>query len=241
MHTLLWMLLGLLAAAPLHAADDVRDPWQGMNRKVFAFNDVLDRHVATPVARGYQAVTPAFVDTAVTSFFRNLGDVTNGVNFALQGEGGKSFGSLQRVIANTLIGLGGVIDVASPGGVPRHDTDFGITLGKWGVSSGPYLVLPVWGPSSPRDASGVLADMVIGPLPDPLTVVDKESVRYGLEALMIVDKRADLLQYEQAVIGDRYTFMRDLYLQNRDFEVKGAPAGDPFLDDEEDVDEAAGR
>lgn len=226
------LLLLCVFAAPASATEDPRDPWQGMNRKVFAFNDAFDRHLATPVARGYQAVTPVVVDTVITSFFRNLGDVTNSVNFALQAEGVQSLTSLQRVIGNTMIGLGGLVDVASQAGVPRRDTDFGITLGKWGVGSGPFLVLPFWGPSSPRDAVGLGADLVISPLPEPLTVLEDDAWRLGLQGLQLVDRRADFLQYEQALIGDRYSFLRDLYLQNRDYEVNGKPANDPFLDEE---------
>lgn len=221
-------------AAPALAENGERDPWQGMNHRIFAFNDTLDRYIATPVAKGYRYVLPEPADRAVTAFFRNLGDVTNSVNFALQGEGGKSFVAAQRIVANTLVGLGGLVDVASAAGVPRHDTDFGVTLGKWGVGSGPYVVLPFWGPSTVRDAGGLGVDMVIGPLPEPLTLVEEDATRYGLTGLMLIDKRADLLQYEQALIGDRYAFMRDLYLQNRDYAVHGAPAKDPFLDEEAD-------
>jgi len=226
-------LLCLLGLAPLAGAgEDPRDPWQGMNRQVFAFNDAFDRYLGTPLARGYQAVTPAALDTAVTAFFRNLGDVTNGVNFVLQGEGRQAATALQRVTGNTLAGLGGFIDIASLAGVPRRETDFGVTLGKWGVSSGPYLVLPFWGPSSPRDAAGLGVDLVIAPLPAPLTLVEEDAPRFGLQGLQLVDRRADLLQYEQALIGDRYSFLRDLFLQNRDYQVNGKPAEDPFLDEE---------
>lgn len=227
-------LCALCVVAPAWASDDPRDPWQGMNRKVFAFNDAFDRHLATPVAKGYQAVTPVVVDTAVTAFFRNLGDVTNSVNFALQGDGAQSLTSLQRVVGNTMVGVGGLIDIASLAGVPRRETDFGVTLGKWGAGSGPFLVLPFWGASSPRDAAGLGVDLVISPLPEPLTVLEDDTWRLGLQGLQLVDRRADLLQYEQALIGDRYSFLRDLYLQNRDYQINGKPAEDPFLDEADD-------
>lgn len=227
-------LCALCVVAPAWASDDPRDPWQGMNRKVFAFNDAFDRHLATPVAKGYQAVTPVVFDTAVTAFFRNLGDVTNGVNFALQGDGAQSLTSLQRVVGNTMVGVGGLIDIASLAGVPRRETDFGVTLGKWGAGSGPFLVLPFWGASSPRDAAGLGVDLVISPLPEPLTVLEDDTWRLGLQGLQLVDRRADLLQYEQALIGDRYSFLRDLYLQNRDYQINGIPAEDPFLDEADD-------
>lgn len=232
MHRLCVLLI-LAGSAPAFASEsDTRDPWQRMNRVVFNVNDTLDRHVAIPLARGYRAATPAFVDRGITAFFRNLDDVSNGVNFVLQGEGGKAAGALGRVTMNSWLGLGGVIDVASAGGLPRHDTRFGTTLGKWGVGNGPYLVLPALGPSSLRDAPAMLFDMTVNPLQQPLTVVDEDAVRLGLEFVDLVDTRADLLDYEQAVVGDRYTFIRDAWLQSRDFDVHGAPEKDPFLDDE---------
>lgn len=215
------------------ASDAVdRDPWQPFNRTVFAFNEGFDRLLGKPLARGYQALTPGFVDNAVTAFFRNLADVSNGANFVLQGEGGKAANALGRVVTNTLIGVGGVIDVASAGGLPRHSTGFGTTLGKWGAGSGPYLVLPFMGSSTLRETVALPVDMVFEPLPEPLTFFPDDATRVGLEMLMVVDVRADLLKYEQAVIGDRYTFLRDMYLQHRDYDVHGAPARDEFLDDE---------
>lgn len=214
------------------ADNGARDPWEGFNRGVFAFNEWFDTWFGKPVARGYQAVTPEFVDVRVTRFFNNLGDVTNAANLALQGEGRQALDATGRVIANSSVGLGGLFDVASAGGIPRRETDFGTTLGKWGVPSGNFLVLPFLGPSTVRDAGGIPVDWAFSPLVKPWTLFNDESTRYGLEVLGLVDKRADLLQYEQAVIGDRYVFLRDLYLQNRDYEVDGAPASDPFLDED---------
>lgn len=227
---LLAIALSLPAAA--YADNGARDPWEGFNRQIFAFNEWFDRVAGTPIARGYQKATPEFADKAVTSFFRNLGDVSNLVDFALQGEGSKSMHSTARVLANTTLGLGGLVDIATKGGIPRYDTRFGTVLGKWGVESGPYLVLPFLGASTVRDAAGIPVDWTLNPLPDPLTVFDDDVVRLGLQGLMYVDLRADLLQYEQAIIGDRYVFLRDVYLQNRDYDVHGAPAKDPFLEDE---------
>lgn len=233
-RTVAALMLAIASSLPasLQADEGGRDPWEGFNRRVFAFNEWFDRVAGKPVAHGYQRVMPAFADTAVTSFFRNLGDVSNAVDFLLQGEGGKAAQSTGRVVANTLIGVGGLIDIASAAGVPRHDTRFGTTLGKWGAGSGPYLVLPFLGSSTLRDTAGIPVDWTVNPLPEPVTLFEADRIRLGLEALLMADTRADMLQYEQAIVGDRYVFLRDIYLQNRDYEIDGAPERDPFLDDE---------
>lgn len=228
-------LLALLAAGTATAGDNP-DPWEGFNRKVFAFNDTLDRYVMTPVARGYRAVTPAFVDRSVSHFFANLHDVADIVNYALQGNFTGSRDNALRVIGNTTVGLAGLLDPASAGGIANQDTYFGATLGKWGVGQGNYLVLPFLGPSTVRNTAGIPADWILNPLPEPWTLFGDESNRLWLEALGFVDMRADLLDYEQAIIGDRYSFVRDVYLQHDDFHVDGGAGPDPFLD--EPVDDA---
>lgn len=231
--------LALLYAATAHAdPGNPRDPWEGMNRKVFVFNDKLDTWVMKPVATGYRKVTPGFVRSSVTHFFNNLHDVEDVFNFALQGDLRDSRDNLLRVIGNTTVGLGGLLDPASAGGIPNHDTDFGTTLGKWGVHSGNYLVLPVLGPSTVRATVGLPVDWTLHPLEAPLTVFPDTVTRYSLEALDFIDIRAGLLDFDQAIIGDRYSFIRDAYLQHSDFHVKGNAARDPFLDDSGD--DAAG-
>lgn len=235
MRHLLRCLLATLLFAMTTAAvagSDPRDPWEGFNRKVFVFNEWFDRWLGKPVARGYQAITPTVVDKHITYFFRNFDDVTNAINLALQGKGREALDTTGRVIANTSLGLGGLFDVASAGGIPRRVTSFGTTLGKWGMGSGSYLVLPFLGPSTLRDAAGVPADWVFNPLPTPLSVVSEDADRYALEGLGLIDQRADLLRYEEVLVGDRYVFLRDIYLQHRAFAVDGAPAADPFLEGE---------
>lgn len=242
------LLLSLLMLPSLATAADPRDPWEGFNRKVFAFNDWADRWFMTPVAKGYQAVTPEAVDRHVTHFFNNLRDVVDTFNHALQGEGRHAAEGTVRVLANTTLGVAGIFDVASAGGLPRRDNGFGTTLGKWGVGSGPYLVLPFLGMSTVRDAAAIPVNMWAHPLEPPGTLVPRDGPRLALEALDLIDMRADLLRYEQAVVGDRYGFLRDIYLQRRAFEVRGQrnPAEDPFLDDDfgdedaGDADDAAG-
>lgn len=228
---LLLALFALPSSSALAASD--RDPWEGFNRKVHAFNDTVDRWFLKPLAKGYRAAAPEGVDRTVTRFFNNLHDLPDTVNFALQGEFAYSRDSLVRLVGNTLVGLGGLADPATAGGVPNRDTHFGTTLGKWGVGSGPYVVLPFFGPATVRRTAGLPVDWTLNPLPLPWTVIDDEheALRYGLEFLDLVDTRADLLDLEEAVVGDRYTFLRDIYLQKSDFEVDGAAKEDPFLDD----------
>lgn len=227
------LLLTLCVAGNASAAD-ARDPWEGINRKVFAFNEFADRMVLKPAAIGYQAITPDAVDRSVTHFFNNIADLTHAANFALQGEGGLAADSSLRFLVNSSLGVGGLLDVASPGGIPRRDTGFGSTLGKWGATSGPYLILPFLGPSTVRDAAGIPVDWTFDLLQEPHTLIERERARYALTVLQLVDLRADLMRYEPAIVGDRYTFLREVYLQGRDFDVQGgqSPAADPFLDDD---------
>lgn len=227
------LLTGLLAAAaPALAMEDPRDPWQGFNRGVFAFNEFADKYVAKPVAQAWRAVLPEPVDRGVTNFFQNAGDVANAFNFALQGEGRTAAETGMRVLANTTLGAAGFFDVAARGGLQRRNTDFGITLGKWGAGSGPYLVLPFVGPSSGRDVFRYPVDWVVGPIAPPLTLMEHDPTRAAVEAVGIIDLRADLIPLEASIVGDKYVYLRDIYLQQRDFQVSGKLPKDDFLDDD---------
>lgn len=208
------------------------DPLESYNRSMFAFNDTLDQYVAQPVAKGYQNVTPKPVRTGVSNFFANLGDVGNTINNLLQGKGADAADSFVRVAVNTIFGLGGLFDVATEAGVARHPQDVGLTLGTWNVPSGPYLVLPLFGPSTVRDGVGTVGDIYL----DPVTYMDAD-VRGPVRALGIVNTRANLLGatdlLEQAAL-DKYTFVRDAYLQQRRYRLqKDADKGD--LPNYEDV------
>jgi phospholipid-binding lipoprotein MlaA len=189
------------------------DPLEPLNRTVFQFNDGLDRAVIKPVATAYQNVTPALVRTGVTNFFGNISDVWSVVNNVLQAKPQAAIESFFRVTTNTLWGLGGIFDVASDMKIPKHSENFGQTLGHWGVASGPYLVLPVFGPSNVRDSFGRLVDSK----GDLVTQgVDNVSVRNSLVTLRLVNLRASVLGLddflEQASL-DKYTFVRDIYMQ----------------------------
>jgi phospholipid-binding lipoprotein MlaA len=194
---------------------ELQDPWEGFNRGVFNFNESLDRAILKPVAQGYRFIMPDVAEQGVSNFFDNLRDVVTFFNNVLQLKPVEATQDLSRVLINTTIGIGGLFDVATAMDIPKNDEDFGQTLGAWGVESGPYLVLPLFGPSTVRDGVGIIPDMYL----DPLNQVESDELRYGLKALKVVDKRASLLDREGVITGDRYTFIRDAYLQKREFEV----------------------
>lgn len=203
------------------------DPWEGFNRAMFNFNETLDTYALKPVAQGYKAVTPDIVETGVGNFFGNLSDFGSLLNNVLQLKGEAAAQNLMRVLVNSTIGLAGIIDVATPIGLPEHEEDFGQTLGYWGVETGPYLVLPFFGPSNVRDGVGLVADSAV----DPLDEVEPIRTRNQLYALRVIDNRAQLLAAENLINGDRYTAMRDAYLQRREFLINDGQV-DADFDDE---------
>ena len=192
-----------------------KDPLEGVNRAVFSFNDGLDRAIIKPVATGYKAVMPEIARTGVTNFFANLGDLWIGVNNALQGKIGAGVSDIGRFLMNSTAGILGLFDVASSAGLEKHNEDFGQTLGRWGVGSGAYVVLPILGPSTVRDGLSLLLLDWRG---DPLWYVDNIPARNELLGLRAVDLRANLLDTTRLVEDaalDHYTFVRDAYLQRR--------------------------
>ena len=198
-----------------------RDPLEPMNRAVFEFNDGVDKVVIKPVAQAYRAVLPQPVRTGVLNFFSNLQDPWIGVNNLIQGKPEEAFSDLFRFVTNTTFGLGGVLDVASDMGMDKHNEDFGQTLGVWGFPSGDYLVLPLLGPSSVRDGLGLIVDGYgYGPWWATRAIDPPHRVawRNSLTGLDIVALRARLLDTEgifEAAALDRYSFLRDAYLQRR--------------------------
>lgn len=214
-RTGLWA--GLLALALLQGCavgPNPRDPFEPFNRSVTRFNDGLDEAIVKPVAQAYQDTVPSPVRTGVNNFFGNLSDAWSFVNNVLQAKPQAAVDSFMRVSVNTLIGLGGVLDWATPMGIERHREDFGKTLGRWGMATGPYLVLPVLGPSTVRDA----AARVVDAKGDLVLQIDNVPVRNSLYVLRAVDLRASLLRagevLDQAAL-DKYSFTRDAYLQRR--------------------------
>jgi phospholipid-binding lipoprotein MlaA len=209
-----------LVWAPLLVADDgerrTQDPWEGFNRSMYEFNEVLDRYALKPLAQGYQHVTPDLMERGVSNFFGNLADVRTLVNNALQLKGHDAASDVARITLNSTFGLAGVLDLATPLGLEKHNEDFGQTLGYWGVPSGNYLVLPLFGPSTLRDGLALVPDSYVDPVGDVAHVPTRNSL-YGLR---LIDTRAGLLKSEGIISGDRYLFIRDAYLQRREYQVK---------------------
>lgn len=207
--------LGAVVASLPAVAEPERDPWEGFNRSVFAFNETLDRYAIRPVANGYQYVTPDIVEQGVSNVFDNVAELGNVVNSLLQLKFDDAGSSFARLTFNTTFGLLGVLDVATPMGIESRNEDFGQTLGYWGVESGPYLVLPFIGPSTVRDGAALVVDYNL----DPISRVDDVPSRNSLGALRLIDLRARLLKAEQIISGDRYGFVRDAYLQRREYMI----------------------
>ena len=239
------LLGGCATATPVNP----RDPLEPVNRVVFEFNDGADRVFFKPVAQAYRAVLPQPVRTGVLNFFSNLQDPWIGVNNFIQGKPEEGFSDLFRFATNTVIGIGGVIDVASDMGMDKHNEDFGQTLGVWGFPSGDYLVLPFLGPSSVRDGLGLIVDGYgYGPWWATRAIDPPHRVawRNSLTALDIVSLRARLLDTEgifEAAALDRYSFLRDAYLQRRrNLVYDGNPPPAPREDMEPEKDpEPAGK
>ena len=214
-----WMLLSGLVLLALQGcatvkSADARDPWEPMNRSIYQFNDALDTAALKPAAQLYVRVLPSMVRTGVSNFMGNLGDVWSMANSAMQLKGQATVETFMRINVNTFLGLGGILDVASEMGIEKRREDFGQTLGYWGVQPGPYVVLPVFGPSTLRDALAFPVDMqgnVTNSLAD-------EATRNGLLAVRLIDQRACLLKAVDAIKAsslDPYSFVRDAYLQKR--------------------------
>lgn len=211
---LLSALALVASAAALPARAQVYDPLEPVNRVVFSFNDKVDTYVLRPVAQTYVDVVPQLVRTGVSNVFGNIGDMVSAVNSLLQGKREKLGNDLGRVITNTTFGLGGIFDVAGYAGVEKGNEDFGQTFGYWGVGPGPYLVLPILGPSNIRDTTGLVIQSYV----DPVNQVTPDSAKYELWGLRAIDTRAGLLGTEDLVSGaalDKYTFIRSAYSQRR--------------------------
>jgi phospholipid-binding lipoprotein MlaA len=190
------------------------DPFEGINRRIFAFNEAVDRSALRPAARVYTRVTPEFLQTGVHNFFGNLEDLWSSVNNLAQLKGESGLNDLTRFAVNSTFGLFGILDIASSTGLQKHHEDLGQTLGYWGIPSGPYLVLPLLGPSTVRDAIALPIDLAA----DPWQQVSDVPWRNAGIAVRIVDQRSDILSVSDLVEDaalDRYQFIRDAYLQHR--------------------------
>jgi phospholipid-binding lipoprotein MlaA len=223
-------LLSLLVACitllllPAMAQANEEDPWQGYNRFMYRVNDNIDAYTLKPLAKGYQAVTPQFFEDGVHNVYRNIGDVGNLANNLLQGKLHDAGVDGSRLIFNTTFGLLGFFDVGSAMGLQRNDEDFGQTMGVWGLNSGPYVVLPLLGPSTVRDAFGKVPDsMLVAP-----AFIDHVPTRNVVRGVQTLDLRTSLLSAERLIVGDKYIFIRNAYLQNREFKVRDGEVEDDF-------------
>lgn len=228
----LFSLVGVMGLA--YGADE-RDPWESWNRKVFAFNETVDYYTAKPLAQAYRNVTPQVVDDAITNVFSNLGEPIIVVSDLAQGKFLQALSDTGRFLINSTIGILGIFDVARHLGMPKHNEDMGQTLAIWGVDSGPYLILPFLGPSTIRDASGFAIDVwALDPLDPQSQALENTELYYSTVFAEYLDIRADLIPAEGIISGDRYSFIRSLYLQRRDYLINDGQVEDEFGDDFED-------
>ena len=213
----------------LKAYEEANDPLEPFNRAMFETNMLLDKAILKPVAKGYRAVTPQFVRTGVSNVFDNIKQPGYFVNSLLQGEVEVAFDISKRFLANTLLGLGGLFDVASDMNIPVHTNDFGQTLAVWGwETSEPYIVWPIVGPSNPRDTLGAGFNMALSTA--ELSVIHESTVRYGILALDAIQSREESIEFIDSIekgTTDLYSTVRSMYRQNREKKINqaiGVPA-----------------
>jgi len=211
-------------------SDQVRDPFEDFNRKTFKINERIDEKVLKPIAKTYSKLPPN-IKNGVSNFFNNLEDVETSINQFLQGKPKKSFNDITRFFINSTIGLGGFIDVASKIGLERHEEDFGQTLAVWGVGQGPYIMLPGLGPSTLRDT----LSRPISSFSSVTFHMTDTDVNISLKTIDAVETRERLLDVESLLSGDKYSFVRDAYIQSINYEIKdGIDVQDDFIDDMDD-------
>ena len=234
--TLAVIVIGALSACvtlPPNSPRSPQDPWESWNRGVYRINDKVDRAVAKPVAKAYVRVVPQPVRTGVSNFFGNIDTPMVMVNDALQGKFRAAGNDLGRFLLNTTVGLGGILDPATSAGLNRNYEDFGLTLGHWGVHPGPFLELPILGPSDLRDGPTRVVDAYL----KPTAYIKNLYIRYGLYLPYVVDLRASLLPLEETLKNtfDPYAFIRDAYLARRAYLVSDGKAPDESLTEPEDI------
>lgn len=233
---LLAITLGLSGCASTNGAEQPTDPdpWENINRKVFEFNEVLDRNLLKPLTLGYVAITPEPVETGVSNFFANLREVSNVVNNVLQLKWRKAGNDSGRFVINSTLGLGGFFDVARHAGLERNEPEsFGQTLSYWGVGPGPYVMLPILGPSTLTDTLSYPVTWYL----DPMSHAEGWPLIITLKVADTVDARAELLEAEKLISGDRYSFIRQAFLQRREYLVRDGEVVDQFGGDFDDFDD----
>jgi phospholipid-binding lipoprotein MlaA len=230
-HAAFIMATAMLAACSTVRTPSKSDPFEGFNRTVFTVNDKLDTAIVKPAAQAYTHVVPQPVRSNITNFFSNVGDVYIAANNLLQGKIAAGTEDIMRVVINTIFGVGGIYDVATLARLPKHHADFGLTLGHYGVPAGPYLVLPLLGPSTLRDAAGFLVDQQA----DPTSYIDPAWARVALYGVRLLNVRASLLNASDLLSDaalDKYSFVRNAYLQRRQYLLyDGNPPPPTYEDD----------
>ena len=215
------------AASVLSRPERDPDPWIGMNRALWNFNDALDRALLRPIARGYRAITPDLLEEGISNFFDNLQVPGTALNQLLQGKPKSMLSDVARFGVNSTFGVLGIFDVATRSGLPQHEEDFGQTLVVWGIPQGPYFMIPIRGPSTVTHAGGMFVDA----LTNPIRYIRNVRVRNVTYGLYFLDLRKRLLTAEVLISGDEYLFIRDAFLQRRDFLIRdGEFEEDPFMD-----------
>lgn len=228
---LVLMFVALFSGCASTQYNNEQDPWEGYNRAMYKFNDTLDKAVLKPVAKGYDFILPEPISWGISNFFSNLNDITVAINSLLQGKVKQAGHDTGRFLLNTTVGVFGIFDVAGHAGYEKNNEDFGQTLGVWGVDSGPYVVLPIFGPRTVRDSFGLIGDMFT----DPVYYVSGDDARLAITGVRLVDTRAALLGAESFLAeatDDEYAYIRDAYLQRREFLVHD---GNPPNRDEFDL------
>ncbi|MEY3419524.1 MAG: hypothetical protein RJA46_1295 [Pseudomonadota bacterium] len=224
---LLGLVAGMVGCASIPAGVErsPHDPWEPFNRSVFEFNEGLDAYLLKPVVAGYRFVLPEFVRDGIYNFFSNYSDIYTALQNLLQGKPDYAFSDLMRVVVNTTFGLGGLIDMATPGGLPKHKEDWGQTFGVWGIPSGPYVVLPFFGPSF-GTAADMESDYLFRLLPDV-------ALRNSITGLRVVNARNTYYEAGDLLDGaaiDKYSFMRDAYIQRREYQInEGRDDKEPLM------------
>ena len=227
MHRALSILPALLVFSLAGVAQETEDPLEGVNRFIYGFNEKADQWLVRPLAQGYHWVLPDPAERAVGRFFGNLREVSNSVNHLLQGKPGSATNSGGRFLINSTLGLAGFLDVASDLGLPAEDDeDIGQTLAVWGVGSGPYVVIPFLGPSTLRDAPSRWADRYL----EPVNYLEDQASQNIAKGVELLDIRAGLLNSDQMSTSDRYVFMRDVWLQRREYLINDGQVEDDFSD-----------
>lgn len=232
------LLVGALAGCAGNEVVTRGDPLERVNRAIFSFNDTLDQYALKPIAETYRDYMPSPIRTGIRNFFANLDDAWIGANNLLQGKVGDALGDWMRVVINTSFGIGGLFDTATETGLEKHNEDFGQTLARWGLASGPYLVLPLFGPSTLRDGSAYLGiDSRAGPIPlfaDAVTNVHEVALRNTLSSTSFISFRAsalDSVSFLERAALDRYVFAREAFFQRRRSLIHdGAPPPEPDAD-----------